>query len=120
EVIKTHAAKGAEIVGRLGLWEREQQIILHHHERYDGGGYPDGLAEKEIPLLARILSVADVFDAMASDRVYREKLPPESVAQAILNGAGTQFDPEVVTVFQRLFDADRLPGVGRSAAQAVA
>ncbi len=120
EVIKTHAAKGAEIVGRLGLWEREQQIILHHHERFDGGGYPDGLGGREIPHLARILSVADVFDAMASDRVYREKMSPESVVQTILEGAGAQFDPQVVEVFHRLFETNRLPGVEEGPAEAVA
>jgi putative nucleotidyltransferase with HDIG domain len=120
EVIKTHAAKGAEIVGRLGLWEREQQIILHHHERFDGHGYPQGLAGDDIPHLARILSVADVFDAMASDRVYRKGVPPESVVETIQSGAGTQFDPEVVAVFHRLFEADRLPGVGQGPAEAVA
>jgi putative nucleotidyltransferase with HDIG domain len=120
EIIQTHARKGAEIVGRLGLWEREQQIILHHHERYDGGGYPDGLAGENIPALARILSVADVFDAMASDRVYREKVPPEEVARVISAGAGTQFDPRVVAVFRRLFDTDRVPGVGRRLSEAVA
>lgn len=120
ETIKTHAIKGAEIVGRLGLWEREQQIILHHHERFDGTGYPDGLAGTDIPLLARILSVADVFDAMASDRVYREKMAPEAVAAVIVANSGSQFDPKVVAVFQRLFDAGRLPGVGRSFSEAVA
>jgi putative nucleotidyltransferase with HDIG domain len=120
EVIKTHAAKGAEIVGRLGLWEREQQIILHHHERFDGNGYPGGLAGEDIPHLARILSVADVFDAMASDRVYRKGMPPESVVRTIQSGAGSQFDPEVVAVFHRLFVARRLPGAGQSPAEAVA
>jgi putative nucleotidyltransferase with HDIG domain len=120
EVIKGHSVKGAEIVGRLGLWEREQQIIRHHHERYDGGGYPDGLAGSDIPLLARILSVADVFDAMASDRVYRRKMAPEAVVDVIRAGAGAQFDPQVVAVFQRLFAAGRLPGVGRDCAEAVA
>ncbi len=77
DIIKTHSIIGANIVGQLGLWEREQQIIRCHHERYDGAGYPDGLKGTDIPFLARILSVADVYDALASDRTYRSKMDPK-------------------------------------------
>ena len=73
EKIKEHPAIGADIISNLGLWGREARIIRHHHERFDGKGYPDGLQGGQIPKLARILSVADSYDAMASDRAYRKK-----------------------------------------------
>jgi len=97
--IKEHPDIGADIVGQLGLWGTEQQIIRCHHERFDGQGYPNGLKEEQIPILSRILSVADSFDAMTSDRSYRKKLPDSTVVKNIRQGAGTQFDPEVVKVF---------------------
>ncbi|PIE71469.1 MAG: transcriptional regulator [Deltaproteobacteria bacterium] len=102
EVIKEHPEIGANIVGQLGLWEKERQIIRHHHERYDGTGYPDGLSGEEIPFLARILSVADAYDAMASDRAYRRRMPEEDVLSIIRDGAGSQFDPQVVETFMVL------------------
>ncbi len=104
EIIKEHPTIGAEIVARLGLWDREKQIIRCHHERYDGKGYPDGLAGEEIPLLGRILSVADVYDAIASDRAYRNKMSEEKILSIMYDGAGTQFDPNVIQVFKRLYE----------------
>ena len=98
-IIKMHSTIGAEIVGHLGLWEKEQQVIRCHHERYDGNGYPDGLKGEKIPFLARILSVADVYDALASNRTYRKKMPEDKIKQIILEGRGTFFDPEVVDIF---------------------
>lgn len=108
ETIKEHPVIGANIVGQLGLWNREQHIIRHHHERFDGTGYPDGLSGKDIPFLARILSVADAYDAMASDRAYRRKLPEEKVADIIKSCSGTQFDPELVDAFIRIYHAGEL------------
>lgn len=102
EKIKEHPAIGADIVGQLGLWDREAQIIRHHHERFDGGGYPDGLRGVAIPFLARILSVADAFDAMASDRAYRRKMPLDKVTEIIRDGAKAQFDPRVVEAYLRV------------------
>lgn len=99
EKIKEHPDIGADIVGQLGLWDREAQIIRHHHERFDGQGYPDGLFGVAIPFLARILSVADAFDAMASDRAYRRKMPLDKVTAIIRDGAGKQFDPRVVDAY---------------------
>ncbi len=99
EKIMEHPIIGANIVGKLGLWEQEKTIIKHHHERYDGKGYPDGLAKEEIPLLARILSVADSYDAMASDRAYRKKMENEKVIKCIKENEGSQFDPAVVKAF---------------------
>ncbi len=99
EKIKTHPVIGAEIIGHLGLWESERQIVRWHHERYDGTGYPDGLTGEDIPLLARILSVADAFDAMSSNRVYRNAMPLERILSIMQGGAGSQFDPRVVKAF---------------------
>lgn len=104
DIIKLHPVIGADIVAQMGLWNREKQIIRVHHERFDGGGYPDGLAGKNIPLLGRILSVADVYDAIASDRAYRSAMPEEKILGIMYGGAGTQFDPEVIEVFRRLYD----------------
>ena len=104
EKIKEHPVIGADIVSKLGLWDREMEIIRHHHERYDGRGYPDGLAGDEIPKLARILSVADCYDAMASDRSYRIKIEKTKVVQTIKENSGTQFDPEVVDAFLKVAD----------------
>jgi putative nucleotidyltransferase with HDIG domain len=102
EKIKEHPVIGADIVGKLGLWDREQLIIRHHHERYDGMGYPDGLKNNEIPKLSRILAVADVTDAMGSDRAYRKRMSYEKVLSIIKGNSGTQFDPEVVDSFLKI------------------
>ena len=104
EKIKEHPAIGANILEQLGMWEKERQIIRCHHERFDGTGYPDGLKRKQIPLLARILSVADVYDAMASDRAYRKRMEEELILKVINEGAGTQFDPDVVAAFKHVYN----------------
>lgn len=79
-------------------------IALHHHERWDGGGYPRGLAGEEIPLPARIVTLADTFDAMSSDRPYRRALPEERVLEILREERGRQFDPQVVAAFERVRD----------------
>ncbi len=99
EIIKAHPVIGAEIVGHLGLLPVEKAIIRHHHERWDGRGYPDGLRQGEIPRLSRILAVADTFDAMTSCRPYRKALSVEKAEQEIEKNGGSQFDPEVVEAF---------------------
>ncbi|MBF0302536.1 MAG: response regulator [Desulfamplus sp.] len=104
EKIKEHPTIGSDIVGQLGLWDKEKSIIKHHHEYFDGRGYPDGLKGCVIPKLARILSVADAFDAMSSDRAYRKKMEKEKVISIIKGCSGTQFDPEVVEVFLTIVD----------------
>jgi len=103
EKIKQHPAIGANILEQLGMWEKERQIIRCHHERFDGTGYPDGLKEKQIPFLARILSVADVYDAMASDRAYRKRMEERIILKVIHEGSGTQFDPKVVAAFDHVY-----------------
>ena len=79
-------------------------IVRHHHEHYDGNGYPEGLSKNEIPLPSRIINLVDAFDAMTSDRSYRPALSHPEATERIKNGSGNQFDPEVVRIF---LDLDR-------------
>lgn len=99
ELIKLHPGAGADICAPLKSAARLREVVRHHHERYDGGGYPDGLAGPQIPLAARIVAVCDAFDAMTSDRPYRRGLSPEEACSALLAGAATQWDPELVLLF---------------------
>lgn len=85
------------------------EAILYHHERYDGRGYPFGLEGEAIPIMSRIVLVADAFDAMTSHRAYQPALPVEYAIEEIRKNAGTQFDPAVVEVFMELANRDRLP-----------
>jgi len=103
EIIKQHPLIGAEIVGHIGLLNQEIEIIKHHHEKWDGTGYPFGLAKEEIPFLARILAVADAYDAMTSSRPYRSSRSGEMALQEILEQAGKQFDPLVAKAFAKVW-----------------
>jgi HD-GYP domain-containing protein (c-di-GMP phosphodiesterase class II) len=94
--IRPHPERGWAILQDLDALNYLTPGVLHHHERYDGHGYPDGLAGSAIPLPARILAVADSYDAMASDRPYRKGMPLGQVEQILRAGAGAQWDPEVV------------------------
>jgi putative nucleotidyltransferase with HDIG domain len=107
-IIQQHPVIGCEIMGHLGLWTREKEIVRGHHERFDGTGYPDRLVGRKIPLLARILSIADVYDAMASDRAYRAGMPEPAILKIIYDGAGTQFDPDIIDVFRTLHQSGAL------------
>jgi putative nucleotidyltransferase with HDIG domain len=102
-IIKEHPVIGAKIVERLGLWDREKNIIRCHHERFDGKGYPDGLAGEAIPMLGRILSVADVYDAIASDRAYRKRMDEDKILHIMYSGSGSQFDAGVIDTFRSLY-----------------
>lgn len=102
EKIKKHPIIGENIIGQMGLWDREKKIVRHHHERFDGTGYPDGLKGDEIPLLARILSVADGYDAMVSKRAYRKEMPENDALEILSSEKGKQFDPEIVDLFLTL------------------
>jgi putative nucleotidyltransferase with HDIG domain len=108
EKIKEHPIIGANMLNQLGMWERERQIIRCHHERFDGSGYPDGLRREEIPFLARILSVADAYDAMASDRAYRKRMEEGLILRILRDGSGHQFDPLVISAFQKAYTEGKI------------
>lgn len=99
--IQAHAAVGAEMVERLWVYRPWVPVIRHHHERWDGRGYPDGLAGEAIPLGARIIAVADTFDAMTTDRVYRKAFDRATALRELRDQSGIQFDPEIVAAMDR-------------------
>jgi putative nucleotidyltransferase with HDIG domain len=108
EEIKTHVQKGVNLLSPVsGSLHRILPIILAHHDRYDGSGY-NATKGEEIPIEARILSVADVFDAMVSDRPYRKGLSPFEARDVIVKGKGKDFDPRVVQAFESAFQKQRL------------
>ena len=122
-VMRTHTTIGAQAIE---LAEQDtlhtadflltaKQIALSHHERWDGGGYPQGLAREAIPLAARIMAVADVFDALISPRVYKRAMRLEEARRVIVADSGTRFDPQVVRAFERCFD--RLAAIARQHAE---
>lgn len=102
-IIKTHATKGADLVQSLTSFDKSIVVgVRHHHERYDGSGYPNGLSGKAIPFAARIIMLCDSVDAMLSDRPYRSALPVKDVRTELIRCSGTQFDPELVkTILER-------------------
>ena len=102
--IKNHPAIGAHILCNAEVFKDIIPIVKHHHERYDGRGYPGKLKGEDIPYLARIAAVADAFDAMTSKRTYRDSLPIDVVRSEIENNLGTQFDPEIGKVFLDILD----------------
>jgi len=97
-VVKQHPQKGMEILSHVSFLSGERALILYHHERYDGQGYPAGLQGERIPLGARILAVADSIDAMFSPRIYKSGYSVERVRSELISGAGKQFDPNVAEV----------------------
>ena len=99
DVIKQHPDIGADILRYVVLLDKERDIIVHHHERWDGTGHPAGLSGKDIPKLSRIISVADSFDAMVSDRPYRKRLGVDLAIKELTTGKGTQFDGKIVDTF---------------------
>ncbi len=100
--LREHPAKGERIIARFAPSPTVLAAIRGHHERFDGSGYPDGLHGENIPLLARILAIADSFDAMTRSRTYRAALPGVSALAIIHLAAGTQFDPKLVKVFSAI------------------
>ncbi|MBL7092100.1 MAG: HD domain-containing protein, partial [Candidatus Omnitrophica bacterium] len=101
-IIQLHPIKGVEMLAPLKFLESGFPLIKHHHERLDGNGYPQGLKKTDIPIIARIFTCADAFDAMASDRPYRTKLPLKKAIEELEKNAGSQFDPYVVKRFVSL------------------
>jgi len=98
---RQHAKVGAELLSKFPLFEKGALLVKHHHERYDGTGYPDGLAAEQIPLGSRIIAVADAFQAMTENRPYRPALTFDQAVAQLQAGSGTQFDPLVVEAFVR-------------------
>jgi len=103
KAIVAHPGDGSELAGQFSMYKKGRDYIRHHHERWDGRGYPDGLAGTHIPLGARIIAVADAYDAMTSDRPYRAALSPDIALAELRRGAGRQFDPDVVEMFIACF-----------------
>ncbi|MDN5279778.1 MAG: hypothetical protein PWR01_3743 [Clostridiales bacterium] len=107
KVIKSHPELGVRIMGKVEFLAGVVPIIKHHHERYDGKGYPDGLEGEKIPLLARVIAVVDTFDAMTTDRPYRKALSTEEALKEIHHCSGTQFDPGIAAIFIRMIRREK-------------
>jgi putative nucleotidyltransferase with HDIG domain len=105
-LVNMHPEMGKQIVSGLGGLERTVPAVLWHHERWDGAGYPHGISGEEIPVLARIMSVVDSFDAMRRNRPYRESMSIQSALQEIHECAGGQFDPKIANTFVEMIDRD--------------
>ena len=108
ERVKVHTVIGADILKNITIIDHVAEIARYHHERYDGHGYPDGLIGEDIPIHARIVAIADSYDAMNSRRIYRNALPQEQIREEILMNRGKQFDPDIADVFLKLMDEGRL------------
>ena len=111
DMVKTHAAQGVYIIDRIvsrtedGEFLRNARMFAgYHHERWDGRGYPYGLAKEEIPLLGRIMAIVDVYDALVAERPYKKPFPPDEAIQIIMDCSGTQFDPLIVELFYEARD----------------
>jgi putative two-component system response regulator len=102
--MRQHTVVGSELLQSIPYLVQAIPIIRHHHERWDGQGYPDGLVGEEIPLGARIVAVADSFDAMTTSRVYQNAIPPQQALEEIMNGSGTMYDPAVVEAFLAVWE----------------
>lgn len=103
-LIRRHPGEGARILAAVPFLKGATDVVLHHHERWDGGGYPDGLAGEQIPVGARLFAIADTIDAMTSDRPYRSGLPLPAAVDEVVRLAGTQFDPACVLTLTQMPD----------------
>ncbi len=102
--IDLHPVYGAHILEGLDFIASGLPIILHHHERHDGKGYPHGLKKEQIPLEVKIITIVDAFDAMTSDRPYRKAMPMAEVIRELKENAGTQFDPKLIKIFLKIIE----------------
>ncbi len=116
EMMRQHPDIGQDILQHVQVLHIEQNMVRHHHERFDGKGYPSGLKGEEIPVYARILSIADSFHAMISDRPYRKALPTETALQELKKCSGTQFDPGLVEIFLKAFEKETMRGAEKGEA----
>ncbi|MGB3367768.1 MAG: HD domain-containing phosphohydrolase [Acidaminobacteraceae bacterium] len=108
EIIKIHPLKGYQIIEHLDYFEEIKLGVKYHHEKYDGSGYPDGLKGDEIPMMAQIISIADVYDALTSDRSYRKGLTHQNAIEIIKEGSGSQFNPSLIKSFLNRADEFRV------------
>ncbi|MBR1816939.1 MAG: diguanylate cyclase [Lachnospiraceae bacterium] len=115
QVMKGHTIAGAEILKDIDMISGLEIGAKYHHERIDGKGYPEGLSGDDIPYIARIIAVADSYDAMSSNRVYRKHLPTEKILSELRKGCGTQWDTEITNIMIKLIQEDRLPKVNPDA-----
>ena len=117
EIIKQHAPIGGKILEASTTLVNASYVARYHHERYDGTGYPSGLKGEDIPLHARIVSIADAYDAMKSDRIYRKGLSKETIRKELVNGRGTQFDPNLLDTFLTIFDSGEIDEISKSSSE---
>jgi putative nucleotidyltransferase with HDIG domain len=115
KMIQHHSEWGSEIVKAVMKLHPIVPVILHHHENFDGSGYPSGLKGNDIPILARIIRVADSYDAMVSHRPYKKTLAASEAVEEIVSNSGTQFDPQVANVFLEIIRED----TGKKVQQAI-
>jgi len=101
KIIKTHSFSGAGLINGIETDKTVKRTILHHHERYDGSGYPEGLRGEDIPVISRVLAVADTYTALVSDRPYRKAFSRKEAIKQVIAGSGGQFDPRVVEAFTK-------------------
>jgi len=109
-LMQRHAEEGARIIDRLGFLQDAVPAIRHHHERFDGNGYPDRIVGEEIPLGARIIHVADALDSMLTTRIYRAARPVDEALREVKNKAGSQFCPRCVAALERILPLDSVVG----------
>ena len=108
EIMKSHPTRGAEIIGPLSLDDEIVHGVLHHHERWDGKGYPQGLAGEDIPMMAAVMAVGDAFDAMTTDRPYRKGMSKEDAIAEVRKNKGTQFHPDAADAMVELFEEGKI------------
>ena len=113
KVVQTHPVVGEKILYPLGLLPAERAIVRHHHERWDGKGYPDGLAGVAIPFLARIITVVDSYDAMTSNRPYRKAMESKEAVDELVRCCGTQFDKDIVDAFKKVYSSKSFPKISK-------
>jgi putative two-component system response regulator len=106
--MRKHPEMGAELIKGIPYLEPALPVILYHHERWNGSGYPFGLKGEKIPVMARIVAIADSFDAMTTERPYRKELTPEQAFNEVISGSGIQYDPVIVEAFLRAWETDKI------------
>lgn len=112
DLVKEHPRVGAELISPLSVYRELVPGVLYHHERLDGSGYPKGLTDEQIPLVARIIAVADIYDAMTCDRAYRPALGSENAIATLKNGSGKEYDKDVVDALVRVIEKPKKRKVG--------